>query len=43
MIESLAPEGARGPGFDTYLRRVVFLSKDNIFTPRKVLVIFRKR
>ena len=29
-------------GFDTYLRRVVSLSKDT-FTPRKVLVIPRKR
>ena len=29
-------------GFDTYLRRVVSLSK-NTFTPRKVLVIPRKR
>ena len=34
--------GARGQGFDTYLRRVVSLSKDT-FTPRKVLVILRKR
>ena len=34
--------GARGRGFDTYLRRVVSLSKDT-FTPRKVLVISRKR
>ena len=34
--------GARGRGFDTYLRRVVSLSKDT-FTPRKVLVIHRKR
>ena len=34
--------GARGRGFDTYLRRVVSLSKDT-FTPRKVLVIPRKR
>ena len=31
----------RGQGFDTYLRRVVCLSKDT-FTPRKVLVIPRK-
>ena len=29
-------------GFNTYPRRVVSLSKD-AFTPRKVLVIFRKR
>ena len=29
-------------GFDTYPRRVVSLSKD-AFTPRKVLVISRKR
>ena len=34
--------GARGRGFDTYLRRVVSLSKDT-FTSRKVLVIPRKR
>ena len=34
--------GARGMGFDTYLRRVVSLSKDT-FTPRKVLAIPRKR
>ena len=34
--------GARGRGFYTYLRRVVSLSKDT-FTPRKVLVIPRKR
>ena len=35
--------GARGLGFDTYLRRVVSLSKDT-FTLRKVtLVIPRKR
>ena len=33
---------ARGRGFDTYLRRVVSLSKE-AFTPRKVLVIPRKR
>ena len=33
---------ARGVGFDTYLRRVVPLSKDT-FTPRKVLVIPRKQ
>ena len=34
--------GARGRGFDTYLRCVASLSKDT-FTPRKVLVIPRKR
>ena len=34
--------GASGRGFDTYLRRVVSLSKDT-FTPRKVLVVPRKR
>ena len=34
--------GAIGRGFDTYLRRIVSLSKDT-FTPRKVLVIPRKR
>ena len=34
--------GARGWGFDTYLSHVVSLSKDT-FTPRKVLVIPRKR
>ena len=34
--------GARSWGFDTYLRRVVSLSKDT-FTPQKVLVIPRKR
>ena len=34
--------GARGRGFDTYLRRIVSLSKDT-FTPRKVLVLPRKR
>ena len=34
--------GARGWRFDTYLRRVVSLSKDT-FTPQKVLVIPRKR
>ena len=33
--------GARGRGFDTYLSRVVSLSKDT-FTPRVVLVIRRK-
>ena len=33
--------GARGRVFDTYLRRVVSLSKDT-FTPRKELVIPRK-
>ena len=33
---------AGGRGFDTYQRRVVSLSKDT-FTPRKVLVIPRKR
>ena len=40
MLES--DSGARGRGFDTYLRRVVSLSKKT-FTPRKVLVIPRKR
>ena len=34
--------GGGGWGFDTYLSRVVSLSKDT-FTPRKVLVIPRKR
>ena len=34
--------GARSRGLDTYLRRVVSLSRDT-FTPRKVLVIPRKR
>ena len=38
----VSDSGARGQGFDTYLRRVVSLSKDT-FTPRKVLVIPRKR
>ena len=33
---------ARGQGFDTYLRRVVSLSKDT-FTPRKKLVIPSKQ
>ena len=33
---------ARGRGFDTYIHRVVSLSKDT-FTPRKVLVIPRKQ
>ena len=37
VIES-HDSGARGRGFDTYLRGVVSLSKV-IFTPRKVLVI----
>ena len=34
--------GARGRGFDTYLRRIVSLRKGT-FTPRKVLIIPRKR
>ena len=34
--------GARGRGFETFRRRVVSLSKDTL-TPRKVLVIPRKR
>ena len=38
----VSDSGARGRGFDTYLHRVVSLSKDT-FTPRKVLVISRKR
>ena len=38
----VSDSGARGQGFDTYLCRVVSLSKDT-FTPRKVLVIPRKR
>ena len=38
----VSDDGARGWGFNTYLRRVVFLSKDT-FTPQKVLVIPRKR
>ena len=38
----VSDSGARGLGFDTFLRRVVSLSKDT-FTPRKVLVIPRKR
>ena len=38
-----APDsGVKGRGFDTYLGRVVSLSKDT-FTPRKVLIIPRKR
>ena len=38
-----APDsGAKGRGFNTYLGRVVFLSKDT-FTPRKVLILPRKR
>ena len=37
MVESLTPEREFG-GFNTYLRRVVSLSKDT-FTSRKVLVI----
>ena len=41
MVEPRTPEREVG-GFDSYLRRVVFLSK-NTFTPRKVLVIPRKR
>ena len=38
----VSDSGARGRGFDTYLRRVVSLSKDT-FTFRKVPVIPRKR
>ena len=38
----VSDSAARGGGFDTYHRRVVSLSKDT-FTPRKVLVIPRKR
>ena len=38
----VSDSGARGQGFDTYLRHVVFWSKDTC-TPRKVLVIPRKR
>ena len=41
MVESLTPE-REVEGFDTYLRYIVSLSKDT-FTPRKVLVILRKR
>ena len=37
----VSDSGARGRVVDTYLRRVVSLSKDS-FTPRKVLVIPRK-
>ena len=39
---SVSDSGARSRGFDYYLRRVVFLSKDTC-TPRKVLVIHRNR
>ena len=41
VVESLTLEREVG-GFDTYLCHVVSLSKDT-FTPRKVLVIPRKR
>ena len=41
-IGRVSDYGARGRGFDAYLRCVVSLSKDT-FTPRKVLVIPRKR
>ena len=39
-VQSQTPK--REVGIDTYPRRVVSLSKD-VFTPRKVLVISRKR
>ena len=38
----VSDSGARGRGFDAYLRRVVSLSKDT-YTPMKVLLIPRKR
>ena len=38
----VSDSGVSGRGFDTYLGSVVSLSKDT-FTPRKVLVIPRKR
>ena len=41
MVEFLTPERELW-GFDTYLRRVVSLSKES-FTPEKVLVLPRKR
>ena len=41
MISRVSDSEARDRGFDTYLRRVVSLSKYT-FTPRKVLVMPRK-